>query len=91
MSDWTKIIISTINSIYPSTFKQISVQNLVGIFCLCLVKSYLKDKIEILDSKVVKTGLFGTLGNKGYLTLNLKLFKNTDISFAVGHLEAGKN
>ena len=91
VSDWTKIIISTINSIYPSTFKQISVQNLVGIFCLCLVKSYLKDKIEILDSKVVKTGLFGTLGNKGYLTLNLKLFKNTDISFAVGHLEAGKN
>ena len=91
VSDWTKNIISTINSIFPYTFKQISVQNLVGIFYICLAQSHLKDKIEIIGKNVIKTGLFGTLGNKGYLTLNLKLFKNTEISFAVAHLEAGKN
>jgi len=91
VSDWTKNIISTINSIFPYTFKQISVQNLVGIYYICLAQSHLKDKIEIIGKNVIKTGLFGTLGNKGYLTLNLKLFKNTEISFAVAHLEAGKN
>ena len=91
VSDWTKIITSAINSIYPFTFKQISIQNLVGIYYICFAQSYIKDKIEIIDTKVVKTGLFGTLGNKGYLTLNLKLFKNTEISFAIGHLESGLN
>jgi endonuclease/exonuclease/phosphatase family metal-dependent hydrolase len=91
VSDWTKNIISTLNSIFPYTFKKISVQNLVGIYYICLAQSHLKDKIEIIGKNVIKTGLFGTLGNKGYLTLNLNLFKNTEISFAVGHLEAGKN
>ena len=89
VKNWTKNIISTINSLFPYTFKQISVLNLVGIYCICLAQSHLKENIEIIDSKVVKTGLFGTLGNKGYLVLNLKLYKNLEISFAVGHLEAG--
>ena len=91
VSDWTKNIISTVNSIYPYTFEKISTQNLVGIYCLCLAQSHLKDRIEIIGKNVIKTGFFGTLGNKGYLTLNLKLFKSIEISFAVGHLEAGKD
>ena len=91
VSDWKNNIISTINLIYPYTFKEISSQSLVGIYCICLAQSHLKNKIEIIDKNVVKTGLFGTLGNKGYLTLNLKLFKSIDISFAVAHLEAGQN
>ena len=91
VNNWTNNLISTINSIYPYTFKQITVLNLVGIYCLILVQSHLKEDIEILDTKVVKTGLFGTLGNKGYLIANLRLFKKIEISFAVGHLEAGEN
>ena len=71
VSDWKNNIISTINLIYPYTFKEISSLNLVGIYCLCLAQSHLKNKIEIIDKNVIKTGLFGTLGNKGYLTLNL--------------------
>ena len=89
VKNWTKNIISTINSLFPYTFKQISVLNLVGIYCICLAQSHLKENIDIIESKVVKTGLFGTLGNKGYVVLNLKLYKNLEISFAVGHLEAG--
>ena len=91
VNNWTNNLISTINSIYPYTFKQITVLNLVGIYCLILAQSHLKEDIEILDTKVVKTGLFGTLGNKGYLIANLRLFKKIEISFAVGHLEAGEN
>ena len=90
VSNWTKNITSTLNSIFPYTFKQISVMNLVGIYCICFAQAYLKDNIEIIDSNVIKTGLFGTLGNKGYLSLNLRLNKSMDISFAVGHLEAGQ-
>ena len=91
VNNWTNNLISTINCIYPYTFKQITVLNLVGIYCLILAQSHLKEDIEILDTKVVKTGLFGTLGNKGYLIANLRLFKKIEISFAVGHLEAGEN
>ena len=91
VNNWTNNLITTINSIYPYTFKQITILNLVGIYCLILAQSHLKEDIEILDTKVVKTGLFGTLGNKGYLIANLRLFKKIEISFAVGHLEAGEN
>ena len=38
----------------------------------------------------MKTGLVGTLRNKGYLNLTLNYY-NKIISFAVGHLEAGQN
>ena len=91
VNSWTQNLLSTINSIYPYTFKQISILNLVGIYCIILAQSHLKEDIAILDTKVVKTGLFGTLGNKGYLIANLRLFKKIEISFAVAHLEAGKD
>ena len=91
VNNWTSNLISTINSIYPYTFRQVTVLNLVGIYCIILAQSHIKDDIEILDTKVVKTGLFGTLGNKGYLIANLKLFKKIEISFAVAHLEAGES
>ena len=91
VSNWTNIIKSVINSLFPYTFKQISIQHLIGIYSICFVQSYLKENIDIINTKVVKTGLFGTLGNKGYMTLNIRLFKSFDISFAVGHLEAGKS
>jgi hypothetical protein len=38
-----------------------------------------------------KIGLFGTLGNKGYITFTINYNNNCLISFEVGHLEAGKN
>ena len=91
VNNWTNNITSTINSLYPYTFKQISTLNLVGIYCIIFAQSHLKEDIEITETKVVKTGLFGTLGNKGYLISNLKIFKSIEISFAVGHFEAGQN
>ena len=91
VNNWTNNITSTINSLYPYTFRQISTLNLVGIYCIIFAQSHLKEDIEITETKVVKTGLFGTLGNKGYLISNLKIFKSIEISFAVGHFEAGQN
>ena len=88
--DWTNNIISTLNDIYPYTYKKSCVIHLVGIYCICFTKTKLKEKINVINTNVIKTGLLGTLGNKGYVTLSLK-YMNNILSFAVAHLEAGKN
>ena len=88
--DWTNNIKSTLNDIYPYTYKKSCVIHLVGIYCICFTKTQLKEKINVINTNAIKTGLFGTLGNKGYVTLSLK-YMNNILSFAVAHLEAGKN
>jgi hypothetical protein len=64
---------------------------LVAIYCIYFTKSQLKDKIEIVNTNVKKTVLFGTLVNKGYVTLTINYNNNFLISFAVLDTEAGKN
>ena len=88
---WTNIITSTLNEIYPNTYKKSTVLNLIGIYCICFTKKQLKDKIDVVNTNIIKTGLFGTLGNKGYITFTLNYNSNCLISFAIGHLEAGQN
>ena len=88
---WTDNITSTLNELYPNTYKKSTVLHLIGIFCICFTKKQLKDKIGIVNTNIIKTGLFGTLGNKGYITFTLNYNSNFLISFAIGHLEAGQN
>ena len=88
--DWTNNITSTLNDIYPFIYKKFCLLHLIGIYCICFTKSQLKEKINLINTNVIKTGLFGTLGNKGYLTFSLK-YMNNIISFAIAHLEAGKS
>ena len=91
VENWTENIISTLNDIYPYTYKKSSILHLIGIYCICFIKSQYKDKIDIFNTNIIKTGLFGNLGNKGYITLSIKYDKKYIISFAVCHLEAGQN
>jgi hypothetical protein len=64
--------------------------DLVGIYIIVLIKSSLKNDVYLLDSNTTKTGIYGTMGNKGFFTLTLKCFGNY-ISFGSGHFEAGQS
>ena len=64
--------------------------DLVGIYILVLVKKNLRKDIYIIDSNTTKTGVYGTMGNKGFFTVTLKCFDNI-LSFGSGHFEAGQS
>ena len=69
-------------------YRVIYCNNLVGIFMVVLVRTELSFLIKEIESKVEQTGFFGTLGNKGNLTLHFKI-NNKTFAFTTGHLAAG--
>ena len=89
--DLTDNLTSIINDIYPNIYNKFTFLNLVGIYRIYFTKSQIKDKIEIVNTNINKTGLFGTLGNKGYITFTTNYNNNCLISFTVWHIAAGKN
>ena len=87
---WTKIIKETLNNIYPKDkYIELKSLNLIGIYILILIKNELNNKIFLLDHNMTKTGMYGTLGNKGFFTISMKC-NDKIISFGSGHFEAGK-
>lgn len=55
---------------------------------LIYVKSNIKHKFTEIESQIVKTGLMGTMGNKGSCLLRFD-YLNTNFAFASGHYAAG--
>ena len=88
---WTKNIINTISKVFKGIeYYQLKCMDLVGIYLLVLVKKNLRKNISLIDSNTTKTGVYGTMGNKGFFTLTLKCFDSL-ISFGSGHFEAGQS
>ena len=88
---WTDNIVYTVGKVFPNTkYYELKCMDLVGIYILVLVKRELKNDIFLLDSSTTKTGVYGTMGNKGFFTLTLKCYDNL-ISFGSGHFEAGQS
>ena len=88
---WTNNITNTINKVFNNIeYFQLKCMDLVGIYLLVLVKKTLRKNVFLIDSNITKTGVYGTLGNKGFFTLTLKCFDSL-ISFGSGHFEAGQS
>lgn len=64
--------------------------DLVGLFMIFFVKTSIKDKIQNFDSFILKTGMMGTLGNKGSCLLRFN-YLDTSFAFSCGHLAAGSS
>jgi hypothetical protein len=64
--------------------------DLVGIFLIVFIKESLKDNIKGIEGQIVKTGVLGTMGNKGSLLLRFN-YHDTSISLATCHLSAGSS
>ena len=89
VNNWKQNLTNTLEDIYPHTYKLSSILHLIGLFSICFTKIELGEKVNLVDTSVIKTGLFGTLGNKGYVSLSLS-YSNILISFVIAHFEAGK-
>ena len=88
---WTTNIINTISKVFKGNeYYQLKCMDLVGIYLLVLVKKSLRKNVSLIDSNTTKTGVYGTMGNKGFFTLTLKCFDSL-ISFGSGHFEAGQS
>jgi hypothetical protein len=62
--------------------------DLVGVVMLFFVKTTLKGKIKNFDHIIVKTGMMGTMGNKGSCLMRFN-YLDSSFAFATGHLCAG--
>ena len=63
--------------------------DLVGLYLLIFVKTSCIKHIKNFDYQIIKTGLKGTLGNKGSLLLRFNLY-DTNIAIACSHLSSGQ-
>ena len=91
VNSWTINIKSTIQKVFPSEeYLELKSLNLVGIFIIILIKDELKKNIFLLEHNITKTGMYGTLGNKGFFNISFQCY-NKIISIGTGHFEAGKS
>lgn len=63
-------------------------ESLVGILSLIFIRRDLKDRISCINADTIKTGLSGTLGNKGGIAIRFNVDEST-VCFINSHLEAG--
>lgn len=85
---WKKILKHSL--LKYGKYELICQYDLVGILVLCFVRKDLASKIRGLNSKILKKGFLGTLGNKGSCVFRFSLFDRT-FAFASGHFAAGQN
>lgn len=64
--------------------------DLVGVVMLIFVKKEILERIKNFDFLIQKTGMMGTMGNKGSCLMRFEL-NDTSIAFSSGHFAAGQS
>jgi len=85
---WRSVITKNISKIDKYIYVQ--TLDLVGIFLIVFVKEKLISKIKNLDSVIIKTGMMGTLGNKGSCLIRFN-YNDTSLVLSGCHLSADNN
>jgi hypothetical protein len=62
--------------------------DLVGIYLVVFIKESLKENVRNIDSFIVKSGLLGTMGNKGSCLMRFN-YLDTSLAISCNHLTAG--
>lgn len=83
---WKNLLTSNVNEI--DKYVLVKQLDLVGIGLFLFVKEKLVENITNIDSSIVKTGMMGTVGNKGSCFLKFQIF-DTSIAISCAHLSAG--
>ena len=90
ITEWTQNIISNLQKVFTKDlYSPLKILNLVGIYLIVLLKEDLKKNVFLLEHNITKTGMYGTLGNKGFFTITLQIYDKI-LSIGSGHLEAGQ-
>jgi hypothetical protein len=83
---WRNLIQKNLNEI--DNYIILKSADLVGIFQIIFVKESLKENFRNIESLIVRTGMLGTMGNKGSCVMRFN-YLDTSIAFACCHLAAG--
>ena len=83
---WKNLIIKHLNEI--DKYVIIKTLDLVGILIVVFVKEAIKENVKNIDALIVRTGLLGTMGNKGSCMLRFN-YNDTSFTTACCHLSAG--
>ena len=83
---WRNLISQNINKI--DKYIMIKSLDVVGIFLIIFVKESLKEKIRNIESLIIRTGLLGTIGNKGSCLIRFN-YLDTSVAISCCHLSSG--
>jgi len=83
---WKNLVIKHLERI--DKYVIIKTLDLVGILLLVFVKETIKENVKNIDSQIVRTGMLGTMGNKGSCILRFN-YNDTSLATACCHLSAG--
>jgi hypothetical protein len=83
---WRNLITKNLNGI--DKYVMLRTSDLVGIYTLVFIKESLKENIRNIENVIVRTGLLGTMGNKGSCLMRFN-YLDTSFSIACCHLSAG--
>jgi len=85
---WRNLIQKNLNEI--DNYIILKTSDLVGIFQIIFVKDSLKENFRNIEALIVRTGLLGTMGNKGSCMMRFN-YLDTSLAFACCHLAAGSS
>ncbi len=88
VESWRNLIQKNLNEI--DNYIVLKSADLVGLFQIIFVKESLKENIRNIEALIVRTGLLGTMGNKGSCVMRFN-YLDTSIVFANCHLSAGSS
>jgi len=88
VDQWRNILTKVVNFIDKYTYLQ--TLDLVGIFFIVFVKDNLRQNIKNIDENVIRTGMMGTMGNKGSCLIRFN-YHDTSLVFSGGHFSADAN
>jgi hypothetical protein len=83
---WKYLIIRNLGEI--DKYVLLKSLDLVGIYLCVFIKESLKENVRNIDSLIVKSGLLGTMGNKGSCMMRFN-YLDTSIAISCNHLAAG--
>ena len=72
-------------------YVQVANESLVGLYMTVFVKARLSSSIDAVKTRRFKAGFGGTAGNKGSVSVTLRLFKSVEIEIVNLHLDSGSD
>jgi hypothetical protein len=83
---WKNLIVKNLGEI--DKYVLLKTIDLVGIFLVVFIKESLKENVRNIDSLITKSGLLGTMGNKGSCSIRFN-YLDTSLAISCNHLTAG--
>ncbi len=83
---WKNIIKNNINQI--GKFALVKCLDLVGLLIIIFIKDNLCEFVKNIETAILRTGLYGALGNKGSCLIRFNI-QETSFVFCCSHLKAG--